>query len=664
MKLPHFKRKIKKNPFKAIAIFIATIVAVFFITGAISQLFKLGIRQNDGFNNFTRISYSPMTIIENYSEYNYWPLFIITLTFLFIGFLIILFKEKDYYADARNFNISKKGTYGTSGWMQDEEIRDDFKITDIHDTDTTIFGRMKDGEEVVSARTEPEFEGDLRPFKFNKHIAVYGASGSGKSRTFVRPFIMQAVKREESMIIPDPSAELYESMAKYLEKEGYTIRVFNTQTPSLSDSWNPVLNVANAGENEDLMAQIFANTVIMNTIPPGSKFDHFWDNAEMSLLKALTLYIIHDPKHDKNSKNFGEVYQMLTTKSVQDISDAFAELSDNHPAKPAWKIVEQAGPNARGNVIIGLGSRLQVFQSQQIRKLTAHDDIDLVLPGKEKCAYFIIMSDQQSTFNFLSSLFFTFTFQSLVDYAISQGGRLPREVNLVLDEFPNIGTIPDFTKKISTVRKYGINISVIIQNIAQIKNRYPDNQWEEILGNCDTQLFLGCNDLTTAEYVSNRTGQITVEVESTSRRKQTGAIDDPLPAFNESSGLGKRMLLEPDEVLRFDTNYCLLMAQGEKILKLKKLDFEEHPDADKLVYQNIKDYVPGAKEKMYKQLNFLNGGKKKKPYQGRTIKKEAEPVVNEDAIEDDANQQIKKVGAKNRAKRRTQRRNKAAQDNI
>ena len=154
-----------------------------------------------------------------------------------------------------------------------------------------------------------------------------------------------------------------------------------------------------------------------------------------------------------------------------------------------------------------------------IRNITAYPEIDLELPGKEKCAYFCITSDQDSTFDFLSSLFFSFLFIKLVRFADRNGvdGKLPKAVNFILDEFPNIGAIPDFKKKISTVRSRNISISVIFQNIAQLKNRYPYDEWQEIIGNCDTQIALGCTDEMTARFLSDRTGEVTISVSSQSK---------------------------------------------------------------------------------------------------------------------------------------------------
>lgn len=269
------------------------------------------------------------------------------------------------------------------------------------------------------------------------------------------------------------------------------------------------------------------------------------------------------------NRNMGEVYKLLTVSSEAGLKKLFGVLPMSHPAKAPYNIFKQAAESVRGGIIIGLGSRLQVFQNQLICEMTSCDDIDLELPGRQKCAYFCITSDQDSTFDFLSSLFFSFLFIKLVRYADKHcsGGKLTVPTTFVCDEFPNIGTIPDFCKKISTVRSRGLNISIIFQNLAQLQNRYPQNQWQEILGNCDTQLFLGCTDELTATFISNRTGDVTIGVSSKAKQLSTWRVSNYTPDYRETSSIGKRKLLTPDEVLRLPLDKALVILRGQKVLK-------------------------------------------------------------------------------------------------
>lgn len=271
---------------------------------------------------------------------------------------------------------------------------------------------------------------------------------------------------------------MYESTATYLENAGYIVKSFNLVNPENSDSWNCLGEIS----GQETMAQVFADVIIQNT--GSAKGDHFWDNAEMNLLKALILYV--DQGFPPEAKNIGQVYKLLTMSSEKELNSLFDLLPVSHPAKVPYCIYKQASDTVRSGVIIGLGSRLQVFQNKLIRQITSYDEINLTLPGKEKCAYFCITSDQDSTFDFLSSLFMTFVFIKLVRYADTYGedGKLPIPVHILADELANTGAILSLNKKISVIRSRNLSISCIFQNLPQMQNRYPLNQWQEIIGNC------------------------------------------------------------------------------------------------------------------------------------------------------------------------------------
>ena len=475
----------------------------------------------------------------------------------------------------RNLSYSNKGTYGTSGFMTDAEMREVLELSDPRKTDGTILGKLNGKAVCLPLKS-----------RMNRNIAVFGASGTMKSRAFARNMIFQTVKRGESLVVTDPKSELYEDMAQYLEDNGYLVKVFNLVSPEHSDSWNFLAET----EGEEIMAQTLVDVIIKNT---GSlKGDPFWDNSEANLLKALVLYVMCE--YPEENRNMGEVYKLLTVSSEAGLNKLFSILPISHPAKAPYNIFKQAAESVRGGIIIGLGSRLQVFQNSLICEMTGSDDIDLELPGHQKCAYFCITSDQDSTFDFLSSLFFSFLFIKLVRYADKHcaGGKLTVPVTFVCDEFPNIGTIPDFCKKISTVRSRGLNISIIFQNLAQLQNRYPQNQWQEILGNCDTQLFLGCTDELTATFISNRTGDVTIGVSSKAKQLGTWRISDYTPEYRQTNSIGKRKLLTPDEVLRLPLDKVLVILRGQKVLKVDKFDYTLHPESKKLTPCKAVDHIP------------------------------------------------------------------------
>jgi type IV secretion system protein VirD4 len=481
--------------------------------------------------------------------------------------------------DPRKFSVSRMDTYGTAGWLALEEARAVLRIKNIHNTDGILLGAV-DGS-IVSLPHDT---------LFNRHIAVFGASGSMKSRAFVRNNILQLTRAGRSMVLTDPKGELFADMAEFLRDQGYTVKLLNLVRPELSDAWNCLGEIG----GDELMAQTFADVVIANTRAIGrSGGDPFWDRAEMNLLKALVLYV--DLEYPEETRNMGGVYNLLAASDVSAVDSIFSKLPARHPARAPYNIYRQAGDSVRTGVIIGLGTRLQVFQNALIRRMTARRDIDLSLPGRERCAYFCIMSDQDSTLDFLSSLFFSFLFIKLVRQADHNNSQADPEVFMIMDEFPNIGQIPDFTKKISTIRSRGIHCAIIFQNIPQLSNRYPLNAWQEILGNCDTQVFLGCTDIITAEHVSQLTGQVTVDLESTQRPRGPAAWHD----FGRSTrSVGKRFLLNPDEVLRLPREAEILFLRGQKPMLLTKFDYINHPLSRRLKPSPVSEYKPGPGKKI------------------------------------------------------------------
>ena len=502
-----------------------------------------------------------------------------------IGLLAILllmvmrmgYSDTGEYDTDRNFIYSAKGTYGTSGWMSRKEMAGVLDLVpDLRKHKGVVLGMLDN--KAVCIPENPHINGNL---------AVYGSSGSMKTRSFCMNRILQAAVRGESLIISDPKSELYEKSSEYLRDQGYCVKVFNLVNPENSDSWNCLSEV----EGQELMAQLFVDVIIKNTINNG-KGDHFWDSCEMNLLKALVLYV--DQSYAEQNRNIGEVYRLLTLSGESDLDSLFENLPPTHPAKAPYSLYKQASDTVRSGVIIGLGSRLQVFQSELIKKITTRDEIDLELPGQERCAYFLVTSDQDSTFDFPASLFRSFCSIKLVRYADKncEGGKLPVPVHVLGEELTACGTIPDLSRRLSVIRSRNISMSCVFQNLAGLQNRYPLNLWQEILGNCDAQLFLGCTDELTAEFISSRTGLASVSVSSKSKQLGTWRISNYTPEFRETSGVGKRPVLTPDEVLRLPIKQALVIIRGQKVLKVDKMDYSKHPEASKLRSCKASAHIP------------------------------------------------------------------------
>ena len=491
----------------------------------------------------------------------------------------------------RNLTISNSGSYGTAGFMTPKEAEKAFEVTSPKNTDQDILGAVDKNRVITLGKGT----------RLNANMAICGASGTGKSRSISRNLVLQAARRGESVIVTDPKSELYESMAPYLRDQGYVVKVFNLVNMDHSDSWNCLGEVGTS----ELMAQTFADVVLSNT--SGDRPDAFWYNAELNLLKALVLYVALEvpPKE----RNFAKVYDLLCNEGEKGLAEVMERINKEHtnpatgevvPPSPAYvpySLFKQSSETVRSSVVIGLGSKLQVLQAQQVRNITSYNDIDLELPGKQKCAYFCIVSDQDSTFNFLSSLFFSFLFIKLIRYAdgYCDGGVLNPKVKFILDEFPNCVLIPDFTKKCSVIRSRGCSVAVFFQNVGQMRNRYPDDQWQEILGACDSTVFLGCTDILTAEYFSNRTGIASVELESEARELNTMHITNYTPNYRKTQSLGRRPLMTPDEVLRLPLDQELIFIRGMKPLRAQRFDYSRHPEYKKLHHEKAILHEPDWK---------------------------------------------------------------------
>lgn len=508
------------------------------------------------------------------------------LCLLLLGLLIVMVMRMGYsdvgeYDAERNLTYSNKGTYGTAGFMEKAEMKGVLDpVSDIRKHSGVILGKLDN--QVVCI---PENS------RLNGNIAVFGASGSMKTRAYCINRILQSASEahnghKESLIITDPKSELYEKTSEYLRSKGYVVKVFNLIQPENSDSWNCLAEI----EGDELMAQIFCDIIIKNT--GSEKGDHFWNAAEMNLLKALVLYVALG--YPPESRNIGEVYKLLVLNAEKELNNRFSMLPASHPARAPYALFSQSSDTVRSGVIIGLGSRLQVFQNRPICQITSHDEIDMELPGKQPCAYFCITSDQDSTFDFLTSLFLSFAFIKLIRYADKNCAdrRLPVPVHVLGEELTACGVIPDLSRKISVIRSRGVSMSCVFQNLAGLQNRYPYNQWQEILGCCDYQLALGCTDELTAKFLSDRTGEVSVHVSSKAKQLGTWRISNYTPEFRETCGVGKRKLLTMDEVLRLPVNRALVIARGNKVLQVDKYDYTNHYEAKKLRDCKASAHIP------------------------------------------------------------------------
>ena len=495
--------------------------------------------------------------------------------------------------DKRGFDILPDGTHGSSRFMNLREMEQILDVGRLGELSGTVYGKYK--EDPLDDDMYADYIASSVKTGLAGNLLVVGAPKTGKSWGFVRPFVLQCVKRHESLVLSDPKNELFNSMAGYLADQGYEVRVFNLLDMEFSDHWNPI----GEADHDPRLIPVIASTIIANTSSEKEAND-FWSKAELNLLTALLYYVQQDtdtagrPKA-LSERRLGRILNLLSTDGLNHIDETIRKLPAGHPAKGPYGLFLNAKENLRGNIVIGLGNRLNVFHDKLVNALTSSSTIDLTLPGKKPCAYFCILSAQDSTYTFLSSLFFTMLFSRLEAYARRENsGTLPVPVNFLLDEFPSIGKLGDFKRSIAFTRSFGMNCQVLVQSIAQLADMYPRHEWEEIAACCDATICLGINDLTSARFISDKCGMATIQV-TNNQQPQTplfSPLQNNIRPYSMTRSNTQRALMQPDEVLRLDNKQCIVLLRGQLPMLLYKITPQEFADYSKLRAVSIRDYPP------------------------------------------------------------------------
>ena len=371
-----------------------------------------------------------------------------------------------------------------------------------------------------------------------------------------------------SYVFTDPKGELYDDTAGYLKDHGYDIKVLNLVNPANSDGYNPLMHVAS-----ELDVDVIANTVVKGQASE-SKSDPYWDDMAEMLLKALIYYLIATrPEEEQNLASCSELVRAANTNGGSNLlTELINQLPYDHPARMYYKSIEIAPEKTYGSILSSLQSKLGKFDSKEIAEVTSTDTINFEDIGNKKTAVYVISSDTHTAYDFLLTIFFSQMIQQLYNYADLNGGKLKIPVFFILDEFANIGRIPDFDKKISTSRSRGIQFSVILQNLDQLEAIY-EKSYETIMGNCDTHVFLGSNSYKTVEYFSKALGEKTIfrQSKSTNRDKHWHK-----QGYSDSEQLMARALMTPDELRRMDNDLCIIYEKGIKPVKAKKYYYFTH----------------------------------------------------------------------------------------
>lgn len=395
----------------------------------------------------------------------------------------------------------------------------------------------------------------------NVNVLIVGGSGSGKSASYSIPNAHQGLG---SYVFTDPKGEIYDATAGYLRNLGYDIKVLNLVNPENSDSYNPLFHV-----QSQIDVDIIASTIVRGQKSDGgSTSDPYWDNMSELLLKALIYYLLATrPPEEQNLASCAELVRAANNNGDSNLlSDLINKLPYDHPARMNFKSVELASDKTYSSILSSLQSSLGKFDSKEIAEVTSTNTINFDEIVTRKTALYVISSDTHSAYDFLLTIFFSQMIQQMYDFADKNGGRLPVPTFFILDEFANIGQVPDFDKKISTSRSRGISFSVILQNLDQLKAIY-DKSYETIIGNCDTHVFLGSNSFETVEYFSKELGEKTISHNSKSVNRDNHAVRQ---GFSESDQIMARALMTPDELRRMDNNECIIFEKGIKPIKAKK----------------------------------------------------------------------------------------------
>ena len=428
--------------------------------------------------------------------------------------------------------------------------------------------------------------------KRNLNVLVVGGSGAGKTFSYCKPNIMQA---NSSFVCLDPKGEIVRDTGYLLEQKGYEVRVLDLINMNRSHCYNPFVYLKNDNDVQKLVTNIFKSTT-----PKGaSSNDPFWDTAAQMLLLSLIFYLMYEAPEDE--QNFVMVMELLRAGDVHEDDDSYVSPLDmlmnrletknpEHIAVKYYHDYHSGSAKTLKSIQITLAARLEKFNLESLAKMTMTDELDLPSLGEKKVALFALIPDNDTSFNFLVSILYTQIFQQLFYLADHKyGGSLPVHVHFVMDEFANVSLPDDFDKILSVMRSREVSVSIILQNLAQLKALF-EKQWESIVGNCDEFLYLGGNEQSTHKYVSELLGKETIDTNTYG--KSSGRSGNYSTNYQNSG----RELLTPDEVRMLDNKYALLFIRGERPVQDLKFNLFEHKNVDLSGLGKAKPYLHGGTE--------------------------------------------------------------------
>lgn len=501
------------------------------------------------------------------------------------GMIVLIYAA---YVSTTKKRFHRKGVeHGSARWGQEKEKlmlkdkKDQYNNIIYCDDVFLVLDRKK--RDINEGRKKAKKGQKVQPM-LNLNALVIGGSGTGKSRFLVKPNLLQC---NTSFVVTDPSGELLQSCGKMLERNGYTIKVFNIMNMEHSSNYNPFHYLKDyKGDFSENNIIKMINTFMINTKQEGnSGGEQFWDDATRLLLSALCFLICETAEEEE--QNFSKVLELLhyakviegkeEEKSTLDlIFDERAKANPKALSVQYYEEFKQAAGKTMQSILISTTTKLQHFKLPKVRDLTHIDNIHLETIGDTKTALFIIIPSSDTTYNFLAAMMYMQLFDTLFDRAIQKySGKLPVHVRFMLDEFANVGKIPEFETVLATMRKFEISATIILQNLSQLKRLY-EKSWEELPGNCDTMLYLGGKDQSTNEYISKELGKETIDtlaINKTKARQGSTSYNDGI--------LGRELML-PDELSQMDNSLCICMIRGIPPFKTLKYRLERHPRYEQL----------------------------------------------------------------------------------
>lgn len=519
-----------------------------------------------------------ISLLSNYNEIFNNPFNIVicedslktVLFFVFIYFISIIL----YISTRKNYRRGEE--YGSAKWGDVKTINKKYE---------------QENNKILTQNVKLGLDG--RKHRRNLNVLICGGSGAGKTRFYAKPNVMQC---NCSYVILDPKGEIARDTGELLKAKGYDVKVLDLVNMDKSYCYNPFVYLKDENDVQRLVTNLFKSTT-----PKGSQSsDPFWDSTASMLLSAIVFYLWCEAPEDE--QNFSMVIEMLDVGDVKEDDDMYLSPLDilferleiknpTHVALRYYKKYRSASGKTLKSIQITLASHLEKFNLESLSKLTMTDDLDLPSLGEKKTALFAIIPDNDTSFNFIVSMLYTQLFQQLFYIADHKyNGRLPVHVHFVMDEFANVSLPDDFAKILSVMRSREVSVSIILQNLSQLKSLFKDD-WEGIVGNCDTFLYLGGNEQSTHKYTSELMGKANLDLNTYG--KSHGRNGSYSTNYQQTG----RELMLPDEVRMLDNNYAILFIRGERPIKDRKYDIKKHPNVSLTTDGKGKPYVHGKVDK-------------------------------------------------------------------